>query len=484
MKNVILLGGSNSVVQNGLQKGLKDTLMSCGGGGVEFHNLALGGSRSSQKIYSLIANKKVIEEADLIIIETNLNEYDNFVYDLRFDILQRDFEILCKMLANLNKPTLFILLPLYVNDDKFKITNNFNLLQIKKYGFYFIDMQRYYDENNLNEFFATNDLFHQIGPIMRLLGQNIALNLGKIDKCNLKRNYPVPKFLAVTLQDLFENINQLEKSIKSNSLFTEELYRLEGKIKLKFKKEFKNYMLVAFSVWNDDNGLGTFSSAIWTNKKTKIIKYCLSSFLMMYNLIENFVIDEESFLYFNANNQKQSENNLWIFLKDDCCNALDCMQLANQILLVKPDENFKIDAHYDFKTLANLEVQIDEKYNFSHLIPDVALFKEIIEEYNARMDPVKISPFQIQTHLAYKLGRAIIENYGSFWRFLGLPFVLNYIAKKHKKEANILPCDESEKQIFSYQLGLALIKAHKAWYKGGYVWFMFEIFRLKKKFKL
>ncbi|ELV0376497.1 hypothetical protein SFE56_001206, partial [Campylobacter upsaliensis] len=246
---------------------------------------------------------------------------------------------------------------------------------------------------------------------------------------------------------------------------------------------------------------GTFSSAIWTNKKTKIVKYCLSNFLMMYNLIENFVIDEESFLHFNINNQKQSENNLWIFLKDNCRNTLDCMQLANQILLVKPDENFKIDAHYDFKTLANLEVQIDEKYNFSHLIPDVALFKEIIEEYNARMDPVKISPFQteiknlkhelnqfkvnpIQTHLAYKLGRAIIENYGSFWGFLGLPFVLNYIAKKHKKEANILPCDESEKQIFSYQLGLALIKAHKAWYKGGYVWFMFEIFRLKKKFKL
>ncbi|EPC9520232.1 hypothetical protein ACR3TY_001466 [Campylobacter upsaliensis] len=350
------------------------------------------------------------------------------------------------------------------------------------------------------------------------MGQNIALNLGKIGKCNLKHNYPVPKFLAVTLQDLFENINQLEKSVKSNSLFTEELYKLEGKVKLKFKKEFKDYILVAFSVWNDDNGFGTFSSAIWTNKKTKIIKYCLSSFLMMYNLIENFVIDEESFLYFNANNQKQSENNLWIFLKDDCRNTLDCMQLANQILLVKPDENFKIDAHYDFKTLANLEVQIDEKYNFSHLIPDVVLFKEIIEEYNARMDPVKIAPLQaeienlkcelnqfkvnplqaeiknlklelhqkkqnsIQTHLAYKLGRAIIENYRSFWGFLGLPFVLNYIAKKHKKEANILPCDENEKQILSYQLGLAFIKAHKAWYKGGYMWFIFRALSLKKQF--
>ncbi len=422
------------------------------------------------------------------------------------------------MLANLNKPTLFILLPLYVNNDKFKITNNFNLLQIKKYGFYFIDMQKYYDENNLNEFFATNDLFHQISPIMRLLGQNIALNLGKIGRCNLKCNYPVPKFLAVTLQDLFENINQLEKSVKSNSLFTEELYRLEGKIKLKFKKEFKDYTLVAFSVWNDDNGLGTFSSAIWTNKKIKIIKYCLSSFLMMYNLIENFVIDEESFLYFNANNEKQSENNLWIFSKDDCRNTLDCMQLANQILLVKPDENFKIDAHYDFNVLANLEVQIDEKYDFSHLIPDVVLFKEIIEEYNVRMDPVKIAPLQaeienlkcelnqfkvnslqaeiknlklelhqkkqnpIQTHLAYKLGRAIIENYRSFWGFLGLPFVLNYIAKKHKKEANILPCDENEKQILSYQLGLAFIKAHKAWYKGGYMWFIFRALSLKKQF--
>ncbi|MEB2804440.1 hypothetical protein [Campylobacter upsaliensis] len=402
-------------------------------------------------------------------------------------------------MANLNKPILFILFPLYIDNDKFKITNNFNLLQIKKYGFNFIDIQRYYDENNLNEFFATNDLFHQISPIMKLLGKNIALNFEKITKCNLKCNYPVPKFLAVTLQDLFENINQLEKSVKSNSLFTEELYKLEGKVKLKFKKEFKDYILVAFSVWNDDNGFGTFSSAIWTNKKIKIIKYCLSSFLMMYNLIENFVIDEESFLYFNANNEKQSENNLWIFSKDDCRNTLDCMQLANQILLVKPDENFKIDAHYDFKTLANLEVQIDEKYNFSHLIPDVVLFKEIIEEYNVRMDPVKIAPLQaeiknlklelhqkkqnpIQTHLAYKLGRAIIENYRSFWGFLGLPFVLNYIAKKHKKEANILPCDENEKQILSYQLGLAFIKAHKAWYKGGYMWFIFRALSLKKQF--
>lgn len=33
IKRIVLLGASNSIVQKGLSKGLKDTLMSAGGGG-------------------------------------------------------------------------------------------------------------------------------------------------------------------------------------------------------------------------------------------------------------------------------------------------------------------------------------------------------------------------------------------------------------------------------------------------------------------
>ncbi|MBX7491159.1 hypothetical protein [Helicobacter turcicus] len=39
------------------------------------------------------------------------------------------------------------------------------------------------------------------------------------------------------------------------------------------------------------------------------------------------------------------------------------------------------------------------------------------------------------------------------------------------------------KEHLSYKLGSALIKAHKAWYKGGYIKFFFELYKIRKEFK-
>ncbi|HEF3571175.1 TPA: hypothetical protein R9130_001100 [Campylobacter upsaliensis] len=375
-------------------------------------------------------------------------------------------------------------------------------------------MQSYYENEDLSDFYSVGfygarDLWHQLPSLMRELGRNIILNLKQFHH-HKKDSVKLPNFIAKSPLQLFENLDKNKINFRENSLLNKEIYKLKKGEKLYFKKEFEGHVLIGLGIWLDEKK-NDYSSAsfILQNDRIKIVKMHSGAYYLFHTFEKEFNISKQAFICFNDDDEKRTEqsHNLFIGLPYDediyrhIPNTLENLNLTEDFLLVKPDENFKIDAHYDFKTLANLEVQIDEKYNFSHLIPDVALFKEIIEEYNARMDPVKISPFQteiknlkhelnqfkvnpIQTHLAYKLGRAIIENYGSFWGFLGLPFVLNYIAKKHKKEANILPCDESEKQIFSYQLGLALIKAHKAWYKGGYVWFMFEIFRLKKKFKL
>ena len=43
MKNIILLGGSNSLIHIGLQKGLKDGIEKWGGGGSLIHKLGPGG---------------------------------------------------------------------------------------------------------------------------------------------------------------------------------------------------------------------------------------------------------------------------------------------------------------------------------------------------------------------------------------------------------------------------------------------------------
>ncbi|EAL6344974.1 hypothetical protein DSW28_09150, partial [Campylobacter jejuni] len=69
-KNVVLLGGSNSILVQGLQKGLRENE------NINFTNLALGATTSLQNLYEIIRNKnkQKIQSADLIITESNIND--------------------------------------------------------------------------------------------------------------------------------------------------------------------------------------------------------------------------------------------------------------------------------------------------------------------------------------------------------------------------------------------------------------------------
>ena len=112
---------------------------------------------------------------------------------------------------------------------------------------------------------------------------------------------------------------------------------------------------------------------------------------------------------------------------------------------------------------------------------------------------------RIHSHLAYKLGSAMILNSKSLWGYMRMPYVLSYIKESHRKEiaeyqAKVaknpklkLPPLESytdyeqalkEKECFTYKLGLALMQVDKTWYKGGYLRFYFlDVPRLRKEFR-
>lgn len=98
----------------------------------------------------------------------------------------------------------------------------------------------------------------------------------------------------------------------------------------------------------------------------------------------------------------------------------------------------------------------------------------------------------------------MILNSKSILGYIRMPFVLSYIKDKHKQEQKIyqekikknsslklppLECYSDyqkaleEKECLTYKLGQALIKAHKNWYKGGYIWLWFEIMKLKKIYR-
>jgi len=96
----------------------------------------------------------------------------------------------------------------------------------------------------------------------------------------------------------------------------------------------------------------------------------------------------------------------------------------------------------------------------------------------------------VENHLSYKLGLALIENSKNMKALIKIPFILYRIKKEHTQliKANLEDFYDYEealkcKNTLCYKLGSALIKAHKNWYKGGYVKFYFEVLKIKKDFK-
>ncbi|ENT8754023.1 alpha-2,3-sialyltransferase, partial [Campylobacter coli] len=111
---------------------------------------------------------------------------------------------------------------------------------------------------------------------------------------------------------------------------------------------------------------------------------------------------------------------------------------------------------------------------------------------------------RIKNQLSYKLGQAMIINSRTFLGCLIMPIVLLSIVVSHKQEQKIykqkikkdssliLPHLEQYpdykesielKNHLSYKLGQALIKASKTWYKGGFIYFLANINKIKVRIK-
>lgn len=126
-------------------------------------------------------------------------------------------------------------------------------------------------------------------------------------------------------------------------------------------------------------------------------------------------------------------------------------------------------------------------YNVRHLYPNIFYIVNEIIKLNL------FATFLVKQHLSYKLGKRIMET-RSILDVIRLPLDLKNIMSCRKKNPLILnnikliDClDYNEalkiKNYFSYRLGFALIKAHKNWYKGGYIKFWFDVYKLRKEYK-
>ncbi|EIT3379252.1 hypothetical protein L1352_001604, partial [Campylobacter coli] len=146
----------------------------------------------------------------------------------------------------------------------------------------------------------------------------------------------------------------------------------------------------------------------------------------------------------------------------------------------------KIAEYYnDDKKFALILKDVFQNYDENTLFADLKIkYLSLVTRSSKNIGAVDI----IKSRLSYKLGNEILAC-KSFLEYARLPFRLLYISKIHKQNQSKFKLSEYEDyeesleyvSSMEYKLGNSLIVAHKNWYKGGYIKFIFDIIELKIK---
>ena len=401
-QNIILLGGSNSVMVNGLQKGIREGIAKLNEGKdekeqLEFYNFGLGSSISFQNLYELLRerNQEVLKNTQLIITESNINEIANHhgYGKIPLETIIRSIEWLYEKLHSLKKKVVILLLP-YMNPSFInqQIIDNAHRDCANRYGFNLIDMQTTYKKDNLWNFYGCWGA-HQMASLMKTLGKNITMNFNNfLPPNNLLMASNLPQFEILSPENMELLVGNIEKKELKNSAFCENIFRIANNTKLQFPQKYQGFHLVGLHAWNEGKPksgsvYNTYSSIMIFNTQQTLIKS--SSLIRLFNTISmDFIIDGKTFIEFNSQSLPLTESSEAVIITQDTqiLNYFDMVDL----LLAK-------EGKWDYTIPDNNEIIIIEsKYNFNHLIPDIKLYKEIIDEYCAKMDPIKLAPLQNQ----------------------------------------------------------------------------------------
>ena len=113
-------------------------------------------------------------------------------------------------------------------------------------------MQNYYENKNLNDFYSTTDLYHQLESLMRELGTKYYFKFRNNFTIIKKDSVKLPNLSQKVLYSFLKILIKIKLIVKENSLLNKEIYKLKKGEKLYFKKEFEGYILIGLGIWLDE----------------------------------------------------------------------------------------------------------------------------------------------------------------------------------------------------------------------------------------
>ena len=325
MKKVTLLGGSNSIHKNGMRKYLKKN--------TELHSFALGASTSLQNLYELVRNKDIISKSDLIISESNVNDFHNYnIIATPLKTIEKNIERLYQLLSTFKVKVIVVLLPLQTKE--FTGATSINKIHkkfIKAYGLDYIDMDSYYKLNNLNELLYFDNLDHPLDSTMYRLAGSILNIINCITPPKGVGAYPNYHILnAAELDDTFQ---------KKNSLFNEHTLNICNQYKV--PKRYVNMKVLGAHVWSDGN-----SVIVIENKNTKWARGTNSE-VQFHDIHQKIFIDDSTYIR-NGNEDEITESSIRYPEKNTTLNGKPKL-----IALLLVDENNETESSMKNKSVCH-----------------------------------------------------------------------------------------------------------------------------------
>ncbi|WP_258522360.1 hypothetical protein [Campylobacter hyointestinalis] len=390
MKNIILLGGSNSVMVNGLQKGLREY--------ANVTNLALGSSTSLQNLYELKRekNQEAIKNADLIVTESNINELHQHLNkreQLSLETIFRNMQYFYASLYQLKIPVCIIILPTF-HQNEYDIVNNMHKHLANFYKFSLISLHDYYKKYNLIDF-SNKFGHHQLCVVNKTLGRIISKNIDKFMISNVNLKVDMPDFKIITPNNMNKN-SQLKIFNPKNSIFDEVVYRLEHNATLNFADE-NNYQIIGIHSWmlEEDGSISKIpveqaqfqcGSICIISSKNTVVK-STSKLNRFFELQAEPLISKDLQVLFNY--QKLPDTEFYSMSISEHPNSINLPYFdLIAFFLCKPNPKMKL---FDLSLIpSDRDIEIDRDIDRSYLIPDIVFFRdsmEFIDEYIEHLYP-------------------------------------------------------------------------------------------------
>ncbi|MCE7577968.1 hypothetical protein LZS94_10710 [Aliivibrio fischeri] len=236
MPKIALLGGSNSVLKDGLKAGLSKN--------AELYNYALGASTSLQNLHELIKNAELIRSTDCVVTESNVNDFHSvWLADFPIHIVLNNIDKYYEMLAMANTKVLVIIMPLVSTCDIADRINQQHMLNIRRYDFSYINLGYLISNDELLPFYVR-DIGHPNKYLMNLIGKNIVGNLNLLPNRVISEIEQLNEYEILDAKDFL-----LDIKIKNNSIFSRDLITLKSTIN--FKECYYGYDILGVEAWSD-----------------------------------------------------------------------------------------------------------------------------------------------------------------------------------------------------------------------------------------